>query len=251
MEAAPSVQSFFGEGSPYLAHPLLTAERTSAEIDAIEAIVGSSAGRRILDMGCGFGRHAVEFAARGAEVVGIDPAGVMIDAAQQRAQAAGQTVELRVGAAQDLIDIDHYDVAVSLFTSLGQLPASPRADDSSDDLHLAWLAAAHRALHPGGWLVIEVPERARAVEALIEHEVLGPAGAATTVTRFFDTTQSVIVERFATPRDETFQLAYRVFGHDELLALIVESGFEIVRVLDDALTPPPLTFMTVFARRPA
>ena len=46
MEAAPSVQSFFGEGSPYLAHPLLTAERTSAEIDAIEAIVGSSAGRR-------------------------------------------------------------------------------------------------------------------------------------------------------------------------------------------------------------
>ena len=63
---------FFSDGSPYLSHPLLTAERTAAEVDEIERLVGSVSGR-VLDVGCGFGRHSIELASRNADVTGIDP----------------------------------------------------------------------------------------------------------------------------------------------------------------------------------
>ena len=39
---------------------------------------------RVLDVGCGFGRHSIELARRGYWVVGVDPSVAMIAAAQER-----------------------------------------------------------------------------------------------------------------------------------------------------------------------
>ena len=251
MEATTGATNFFGEGSPYLNHPLLTPERTSRDIDEIEEVVGPSAGRRVLDLGCGFGRHSIEFAARQAEVLGVDPSPTMIADARRRAEAAGLFVDFATIAAQDLTEVGRYDVAVSLFTSLGQLPRYAAGGSPDEGLHRSWLDAARRALRPGGWLVVEVPERDRAVAALVAREMLGPPGSATEVTRRFDDDQSAIVERFATAAGSTFELAYRVFGREELLTLLGDRGFEVAQVLDRALVPPPPTFVTVFARRQA
>lgn len=65
--------NFFEDGSPFLAHPLLTAARTAAEVDFIAAELALAAGARLLDVGCGFGRHSIELARRGYAVTGIDP----------------------------------------------------------------------------------------------------------------------------------------------------------------------------------
>ena len=52
------------------------------------------AGRTFLDVGCGTGRFAVEYAKRGAKrVVGIDIAQNMLDVCQQRAQAEGVSTQ--------------------------------------------------------------------------------------------------------------------------------------------------------------
>ena len=72
VEAGAQVRNFFDDGSPYLGHPLLTAERTATEIDEVERLTGSVSGR-VLDIGCGFGRHSIELASRFADVTGIDP----------------------------------------------------------------------------------------------------------------------------------------------------------------------------------
>jgi len=63
--------NFFEPGSPFLKHPLLTPERTAAEIDFILSVLPLEAGDRILDIGCGFGRHSHELARRGFDVLGI------------------------------------------------------------------------------------------------------------------------------------------------------------------------------------
>jgi len=102
------------------------------------------------------------------------------------------------------------------------------------------------AVRPDGHVVIEIPERERAVEALITSEQLGP----TAVTRSFDNVRSVITERFDTPAG-VFDLAYRVFGRDELITLVEQAGFRIEEVTDTALSPPPPTFMTLYAHRPS
>ena len=57
--------NFFRDNSPFLRHPLLTAERTAAEIDFLTPRLGITPTDRVLDIGCGFGRHSIELARRG------------------------------------------------------------------------------------------------------------------------------------------------------------------------------------------
>jgi len=69
------------------------------EADLIESLLRESGGTRVLDAGCGTGRVAVELAARGFSVVGLDVDPTMLTAAHAKAP------ELRWIEA-DLVDAD-------------------------------------------------------------------------------------------------------------------------------------------------
>jgi SAM-dependent methyltransferase len=55
------------------------------EADLVDALLQEHGGRRVLDAGCGTGRVAIELAARGYDVVGIDLDAAMLDAARAKA----------------------------------------------------------------------------------------------------------------------------------------------------------------------
>ena len=244
MDGSPPID-FFGPGSPYLAHPLLTEERTAQELDEIEALVGPANGRDVLDVGCGFGRHSVEAARRGATVTAFDPSETMIDAALARAADAGVTIDAHVGSGPAIVNhgAATADIALCLFTTLGQRdPFTAPSDDQDRDL----LQAIFQSLRPGAALVLELPDRARHVTALVEHEQLGP----TTALRSFDATTSTVRERFDTADGTSFHLAYRVYARDDLRQLLQDSGFVVEAMLDRPLVSPPPTLMTIVARRP-
>jgi len=59
-------------------------------------------GGRVLDIGCGAGREAISLAREGFQVVGIDIATRMVDAAQANAQREGLAITFRVQSATDL-----------------------------------------------------------------------------------------------------------------------------------------------------
>ena len=92
MSATVTTPNFFDAGSPFLKHPLLTAERTAQEIDFIEEYLTVSPGACILDVGCGFGRHSIELARRDFDVTGIDPSAAMIAVAQERSRETAVSV---------------------------------------------------------------------------------------------------------------------------------------------------------------
>lgn len=77
------------------AYDLLYSEKDyEGECDAIEqalARYGSTAVRRVLDIGCGTGGHAIPLARRGYEVVGLDRSESMIAAACSKSARAGLT----------------------------------------------------------------------------------------------------------------------------------------------------------------
>jgi malonyl-CoA O-methyltransferase len=72
------------------------------EEDAVHRIIGEVAGLRVLDVGCGTGRHAVRLAAQGASVIGLDPTPEMLDRARAKARTLGADVDLRAGGLESL-----------------------------------------------------------------------------------------------------------------------------------------------------
>ena len=80
------------------------------------ALCGDVEGKRVLDVGCGSGRYAVEFARRGAQVVGLDFAPAMIDMAARRADQAGVGEQCRFEAGDFLewCEPHHFDICLGI-----------------------------------------------------------------------------------------------------------------------------------------
>jgi 2-polyprenyl-6-hydroxyphenyl methylase/3-demethylubiquinone-9 3-methyltransferase len=69
-------------------------------------------GRQALDIGCGGGFLAEEFARLGFDVVGVDPSTVSIEAARRHAAASSLKIDYRVGAGEQLpLEDAMFDVA--------------------------------------------------------------------------------------------------------------------------------------------
>lgn len=239
--------NFFEEGSPFLKHPLLTDERTAAEVDALISILGAPAGSRLLDVGCGFGRHSVEFARRGYSVVAIDPSSAMIAAARRRAEAASVEVEFHVQAAQSFVTEAKFDAAICLFTTLGQI--------SEEGDNVALIGSVFEALKPGTYFIVEVPRRETTVARLKAEERLGSGERYALVQRRFDGATNTLTEDFevVTPQERRdYHLCYRLFNQPELTALLTQAGFRVLRVAADPLGANPVDdspMMWFFARK--
>ena len=219
--------NFFRDNSPFLRHPLLTVERTAREIDFLTPRLGITPPDRVLDIGCGFGRHSIELTRRGFDVVGIDPSAAMIAAARQRAVEAGVSPEFQQAAAETFHDDRLFDAAICLFTTLGQL--------SADGDNLGLLGNAFRLLRPGARLAVETPQRDVTVRAMKAFERFEGPNNAAEVTRSFDAASSVLSEVFEVGSDgasQRFVLRYRLFSAAELTALQLDAGFVAVELTD-------------------
>ncbi|MEY2397277.1 MAG: hypothetical protein QOJ00_451 [Actinomycetota bacterium] len=84
---------------------------TANEVDFIVDQLGLTAGDRVLDVGCGPGRHAHELARRGFEVVGVDIAQRFVDLATANAPAGATFVR---GDARVLPYDAEFDAVISL-----------------------------------------------------------------------------------------------------------------------------------------
>jgi cyclopropane fatty-acyl-phospholipid synthase-like methyltransferase len=90
-------------------------EQTPREVDFIVAALDLHEGERVLDLACGYGRHALELARRGYEVVGVDLTPAYIDDARQTAEAEGLSNASFICA--DLRDVSfdaEFDVVLNL-----------------------------------------------------------------------------------------------------------------------------------------
>jgi 2-polyprenyl-3-methyl-5-hydroxy-6-metoxy-1,4-benzoquinol methylase len=95
------------DGNPFTKH-------TQAEIDFFLTLYPLAPGARILDVGCGTGRHAVELARRGFRVTGLDLSEGMLAQARAKAQEAGVQVEFVQADAADFQFNEPFDAAICL-----------------------------------------------------------------------------------------------------------------------------------------
>ncbi len=104
-------------------------------------------GTRVLDLGCGPGRYAEALARHGAVVTGVDLSERSIGVARRRAAEAGLSIEYRRQDFTTLDDEAGFDVVMQVYGEVNTF---------SDDVRDALLAAARRALVPGGLLLLDL-----------------------------------------------------------------------------------------------
>lgn len=116
---------------------------TLGECDFIEKELGFVKTLKILDVGCGTGRHAVELASRGYRITGIDLSESMLAKARQKAAEKNLKIDFRRCDARKLPFNAEFDVALMLCE--GAFPLM-----ETDEMNFEILQGVSRALKPAG-----------------------------------------------------------------------------------------------------
>jgi 2-polyprenyl-3-methyl-5-hydroxy-6-metoxy-1,4-benzoquinol methylase len=87
---------------------------TAGECDFIETEIRSDKSIRLLDVGCGTGRHAIELSKRGYTVTGIDFSEAQLARAMEKAERDYLKIDFRKLDARELPFSNEFDVAIML-----------------------------------------------------------------------------------------------------------------------------------------
>jgi SAM-dependent methyltransferase len=131
--------------------PLQSEELTQREVEFLARQLPLPHYRRVLDLCCGYGRHAIGLASHGYEVTGLDRDAGAITEASRRTLAAGQDVAYVAGdmrAVGELPDI--FDAAINMWQSLSYF---------DDETNARLLRDIHDKLTPGGRFIVDMYHR--------------------------------------------------------------------------------------------
>ncbi len=157
-------------------------DETEAEemIDLIEQKIGRNPERRVLDVGCGSGRHAILFAKRGySDVTGIDLSPTLLAEAQEQTSSLHLDIQFLERDMRD-IPLEPFDLAVNLFTSFGYFETNE--ENSTVIRHVAKQLA-----QTNGWFVIDFLNSSWVRSHLVAHdERIAPNGMHIQQTRWIE-----------------------------------------------------------------
>jgi SAM-dependent methyltransferase len=142
--------AFFDDDYLRIYRPMFTEEATRAEVDFIREALGLGPGSVVLDLACGYGRHAVGVAGHGARVTGLDFNARYLELAAEEARRAGVEVRWMAGDMRALPFEREFDGVYSYYTSFGYF-----GDEENERV----LAGVARALKPGGRFLLEMANR--------------------------------------------------------------------------------------------
>jgi SAM-dependent methyltransferase len=204
-------------------------EQAGGQALAAARLAGCPDGGDVLDVPCGFGRHARPLARAGYRVTGVDRSQVLLDEAARRAAGERGPELVRADYRELPFPDASFDAALNLFTSLGYL---------GDEEDARVLAGIRRVLRPEGRLVIETLHRdwlarhfteqdwQRVGEGrlLLEQRAFEPASGVV------QTTQTLI-DGSGERESRTWSL--RVYTATDLLAKLEGAGFGSARCFGD------------------
>jgi 2-polyprenyl-3-methyl-5-hydroxy-6-metoxy-1,4-benzoquinol methylase len=119
---------------------------TVGECDFIEQEINRDKSLKVIDIGCGTGRHAIELTKRGYNVTGVDLSEDQIKRAKEKAQEAGVTIDFQTQDARNLSFDGEFDLAIMLCEGGFSLM-------ETDEMNFEILKNATKALKSKGKLI--------------------------------------------------------------------------------------------------
>ena len=193
------------------------------EADFLEKHLGIRPGDRVLDVPCGHGRLALELAARGYRVTGVDISADFLEEARRSGSVRGLTVEWEQGDMREVSSPAPFDAAFCAGNSFGYF------DDAGN---AAFLARVARSLKAGGRFLLDSGWMAETLlpnfREKIEAEVSGIRFRAE---NRYDPESGRVENRFTVSRgqEEVSRLAsHRIYTYRELASMLRDAGLEVV-----------------------
>ncbi len=223
---APWYQTWFGEAYKTL-YPHRDADEARGQIRFLTQAIACQSHWKILDVGCGNGRHLAAFHELGLKhAVGLDLSATLL----RDARLAGHAVT-RGDMRRLPFPSGYFDLIASLFTSFGYFAKS---DQDWEALH----GFAER-LKPGGYLFLDLPNREHVLANLVtrderqidsiqvvqERRVEAHADGDQVVKR--------ILMHAADGSTEVFEERVRLYGQSHLEAAAAKCGLQIQRLFGD------------------
>jgi len=192
------------------------------EVDFYLEVLNLPAGRRMLDVGCGPGRHAVEIAARGYLVTGVDISSGMLAQARKAAEAAGVQVEwIHADVTQFVASVAHDAAICMLEAAFGFMTL--QGDPFEPDL--AILKNIKASLKLGAPFMLGTSNAFKAIRDYTQADVNSG--------RFDPTTMLQEAPAiWVTPEGETKEVMGRIrfYFPTELKLLLPQAGFEVEHI---------------------
>jgi SAM-dependent methyltransferase len=210
----------------------ITDEQIAREVHFIEESLGVEGGGALLDLACGTGRHAVELARRGYEVVGFDLSLAMLARAGEDAQERETKLNFMQGDMREMTFEEQFDGVYCWNTSFGYF---------DEDKNAQVVDRVHRALKGGGLFLLDVVNRdfvVRQSPSLAWFEGEGCVCMDDMSVDFI--TSRLRVKRtmmLDDGRSREIEYSMRIYSLHELGRILHEHGFKVREVSGRASTP--------------
>ena len=117
-------------------------QRTTTEVQGVIKLLNLKSGQIVLDMPCGYGRHAIGLAKSGMRVTGVDLNSTHLNKAAKDARQTRVEVNLKKAYMKNVLFTEEFDAAVNMFYSFGFF--------KTEEENFEALSAFYNALRKGG-----------------------------------------------------------------------------------------------------
>lgn len=211
-------------GFPGWKGDLPTEEEARVMVELLEPRRGDA----LLDVACGYGRHALELASRyGLTVAGVDISPGLIAIAKRRAAQHGLEIDYQVRDARDLSWESRFDQAIIALNSFSLF--------SPEDAPVV-LRGIHRVLKRAGRLFLDLDNKSFNHRFGVSHNdwYLTPGGLTLQEVYYHEATSVEVMRdlEFTTDAEqvEEFVIFKRIYSLDEIRDLLSTCGFSIDQV---------------------
>lgn len=188
-------------------------------LSLIERITGDKKDLRILDLGCGSGRHSLSLAKRGYKnITAIDLSPTLLEVAKLTAQEEGLSIRFEQCDMRNIPADWHFDLVINLFTSFGYF--------ETDQENAEVIEGMSKVLVSGGWLVMDFFNSNWLRHNLISHdERIMPDGRRLEQTRWIENgrVEKRLLLR-STSEAVEFVESVRMFSCDEFKQMFAQNG---------------------------